>query len=249
MFIYFLLLCVQIITESLPISSSGHVKLLELLFPTVVLPKLLEYAAHVPTAVIIPLFFKEQLRFLTSYSWKQIFWWIFSIGLADVLTSCFYLLFIYYPPTWMPLWLGFGISSLLLLTTWFVTSSTQKVSMWHIVSLGLVQGIALMPGISRFASTFAAARCMGLSVSTAVQLSFALQWPLIAAAAAYGLTKTIYLYKRVDQLLYPMLFGLLACSIVAYYVFAYVVQLLEKQQAWIFGVYLIIPCIIAFFLT
>ena len=57
------------------------------------------------------------------------------------------------------------------------------------IILGLVQGIALFPGISRFASTYTASRFLNFTPKRAFQITFLLELPLIFAGFAGNLSR------------------------------------------------------------
>ncbi|MFS8507540.1 MAG: hypothetical protein LVQ75_05700, partial [Candidatus Babeliales bacterium] len=52
--------------------------------------------------------------------------------------------------------------------------------------VGIAQGLALLPGISRFGSTFVVGRFLGFSSMQSFQYSFLIAWPLMFAAWVKG---------------------------------------------------------------
>ncbi len=65
------------------------------------------------------------------------------------------------------------------------TSEPQhSVSVVHALVVGVVQSLALLPGVSRSGITIAAALCMGISRPVAAHFSFLLSIPVIAGATA-----------------------------------------------------------------
>ena len=242
---------VQIITESLPISSSGHVALLERVLGLVPLSDMVEHAMHLPTACVLPLLFKRELIELYAAFKKapqNIIVWGLLIGLADSITGLCYLLFKYYKPTWFPLSVGFGITALLLVSLRFIApGSRTQLTYYEAALLGLIQGIALLPGISRFAATFVAGRLMGMNTRYALFTSFAVQWPLLLAAGSVGVGKLLYTYSE-SLFSYEtalMLVTVVGSTVASYYIFKAVFALAEKNSVWLFGIYMIIPLLLA----
>jgi undecaprenyl-diphosphatase len=268
--IFLLLLITQIITESLPISSSGHVKLLETiglkLDPQAnynLIPKSLEYFFHGPTILILLIFFfKEILNLLFNFNknFEFIFYWTSLIFIADLITVIFYFVFEYFQVKNILLnnnfsgdlnyfW-GFLITSLLLISLKFISNNNlTKLNYKHAIILGIVQGISLLPGISRLASTIVIACWLGATYQTAFYFSCAIQFPLICAGFFKG---CYFVYQNqalfVNFLRPTWLFSLAAVisslvSLIALYL-TYLIFLSGCGYYWSF--YMIIPTILAF---
>jgi undecaprenyl-diphosphatase len=73
---------------------------------------------------------------------------------------------------------------MLTITRWTKPSgmSLPQMKAWHAVVIGLVQGMAIVPGISRSGSTIACALLLGLDRELAARYSFVLSLPAIAGA-------------------------------------------------------------------
>src|SRR5262245_2409076 len=104
-----LLIVVQIITELIPISSSGHVNLLMSLFSFPYATSSLlgyEYLVHGFTSVVLAVFFKKRWLFLLKNirRCKKIILNLCYLGIcAEIPTVTLYVLFQRYPPS-VPLW-------------------------------------------------------------------------------------------------------------------------------------------------
>ncbi len=195
---YLLFTCVwaavQIIAESFPISSSGHVALLEQFFfsSPISVPAVVHDLIHLPTLIIVALAYRREWFFYLKYLHRV---WRFAIrvGLlalcAVVPTVCFYLFFRYEPhATCLPVEVGFVISALALLALPRYKRDRAVMAPWaSIIILGCVQGVALLPGISRMGVTFVAARWLGWRAERALEVSLLIQCPLLCAAVARGL--------------------------------------------------------------
>ncbi len=194
--------CVQIVGESLPLSSSGNVKVWTTLcsmlglitLPSVPFCKNIDFLLHIPTLLILLIFFfKRWIRYIPWYGcrWRQTVRVLLWVGLVDAMTSFFYFfraLHDYCEGTTLPLWIGFLITASLLY-------STRRCTIQHLPELsvfsfkkafvfGMMQSIAVIPGISRFASTYAVGRWYGYKPADALWFSFLIQIPLLLAAIA-----------------------------------------------------------------
>ena len=80
---------------------------------------------------------------------------------------------------------GFLLTSLLLLTAPRSDRGARRLAqlrLWDALLVGAMQALALLPGLSRSASTMAAARWCGLTAEAAAELSFLLAIPVTAGA-------------------------------------------------------------------
>jgi undecaprenyl-diphosphatase len=290
--IILVLIITQIIVESLPISSSGHVALAGLLankfwgIPNAVLPDFLDHLLHgTALAAILVVFFKDwfspikkmlqactQFLFKSkplSFSQKKLFA-IFGkiVGLvivADLITSIFYFVikiclhdfFGNLGPSF--LLFGFIVTMLLLLSLRLIrnnsTSTAPHVGCYEpfdlkkAVILGAVQGCALLPGISRFASTYVAGCWLNISPRRAFQISFLIHLPLIIAAFLFLGIKDIFKKPELFQSLNAGFgthgfFLILSATIIAILALNFCYKLAVKNKLWWLGFYMLIPIII-----
>src|SRR3990167_11335022 len=153
----------QIILESLPISSSGHLKLLEIInqkfdiffyFPLQNFGLNYEIL-HLPSILVIFIFFFQDfleiilITFKSLRNFLQVFAFIF---ITNSITILFYLFHKFKVLPEIPLSLGFFITGILLFSLLFCTKSIKNNNFWPIKNafiLGIAQGMALFSGISR----------------------------------------------------------------------------------------------------
>lgn len=297
------LIITQIIVESLPISSSGHVALVGMMankflgIQNTILPDFLDNLLHgTALLAILIVFFKDWFypikkliqactQFLfklkpLSFSQKRLFA-IFTkiVGLvivADLITSVFYFFIkvIFEKTIFVDtfgninpnfLILGFIITMLLLLSLKFhkpygtkpndsePNLSETNLNFKKAAILGTVQGLALLPGISRFASTYVAACWLNISPRRAFQISFLIHLPLIVAVFLFLGIKDILTKPKVLQSLNTNLnttnfFIILAATICAVLTLNLCYKLAVKNKLWWLGIYMLIPIITLIYL-
>jgi len=254
---------IQIITELFPISSGGHVQLFErvvaLFFDKkigvdnreIVVP--LVRCAHIPMAIIILFFYASwwlallcNLTMCMSLSsWQAHF--ILSLFIACGITSLFFIATRYVSfPDWV-VSVGFAMTALLLLSlVWCPTAEPYKIAsitFYQATILGFAQGVALLPGLSRFAFVFVGARWLGFCPREAFAITWVLYLPLIIAAGFVGLWQLGLLSVIKKYGLTMMITG-----VIAYTLFCAVAWLALHNFLYVFTFYLIIPFTVSLFL-
>ena len=244
----------QIVLESLPISSSGNVFLWLHLFQNYLNFNFnhaidmfdFDFLLHGPTILIVALYFsKDWIAYVRSVIGRGVAvpFLLVYCAWADLLTAVWYAVFKATGKGWFPLSVGFFITSAALFSLlWAPKNAAKKdetLSLYHATLLGMVQGIALLPGLSRFGMTYVVARHSRYSSENAFRYSFLLQMPLIGAAFLKG-CYSFYLFEHKDQLLHP-LFGLtiLISTILSYFALVWVGTLVRKNQIYLFGWYVL----------
>jgi len=196
----------QGLTEFLPISSSGHLVVAEAVLKLKAADYLLfDVLLHVATLLAVVIFFRNRLLSLarSSFSWFQknpvsetaCFerGMIVAIVISTVLTGGIGL----YIKHWMEgmreqiglVGWAFLVTGILVFSTRFRKSETASETgfsspgFWKFgVIMGIVQGIAVLPGVSRSGSTICAALLLGVSKPFAVEYSFLMSIPAILGA-------------------------------------------------------------------
>ncbi len=255
----YVFIILQIVVESLPISSSGHTTLFSCLMfhfghqlPEIVTAVWFNHLLHLPTVFIIVLFFEKQWSRLACHPWrykKIIVRLVGMVFVADAITMVFYGFFKYIGVHWFPLGIGFLITAFLLYSLRYCPSGPRIHSLlFSALILGMVQGAALLPGISRFAATYVGARWLSIDAQKSLYLSWLLQWPLIVVGSLHGLVG-LYLYGLSPELLHPMLWlVIIGASIAAWYGLRLVYHMAIAHQLYKWSLYMLIPFLIWLFL-
>jgi undecaprenyl-diphosphatase len=257
----------QIVLESFPVSSSGHNILLERLWTKIGhllcnkypletsgiigLGTDILHMLHAPTLVVLfVVFYQDLISWLpiAMRNKKFLCFLLLQVLYADGITSFFYLLFKQIGTSWFPLSLGFAASACALYGLRYCTKTSTTLHPLAIASaLGVVQGIALLPGLSRFGTTFVTARWLGFVPPHALKISMMLEVPLLAGActqSAYRLylTNTYGIFMQIGPLC-CMAFATLIAIISMFWI----KKLVQIERLWLFSFYLVIPACIALF--
>jgi undecaprenyl-diphosphatase len=247
----------QIVLESLPVSSSGNVVLwlyllkshLNFNFNHVIETLDFDFLLHGPTLVIIGFYFlKDWIAYVRGYLNGSVVVPVLLIycAWADLLTGVWYIVFKATGKCWFPLSVGFFITGSALLSLFFIPklsesahkeydNKNQNLTLYHATLLGMVQGMSLLSGLSRFGMTYVAARYARYSTENAFKYSFLLQVPLISVAFLKG-CYSFYFFEQKTQLLHPLFgFTILISTLISYFALCWVGYLVKQNRMYLFG--------------
>lgn len=238
----------QGVTEFLPVSSSGHLAVFQILMG---LPNqlLFDVLLHIATLGAILWFFRQQI---IALRWKQ--WLILGVAtipaaLAGVLLGDFVELAGNTPVVIM---LGFFITAGLNFFSQYKLQAAKAnpkpspaVGFREVMSMGLTQAIALLPGISRSGTTVATGLGLLLSRQDAFHWSFLLAIPAIVGATGWEVIK-IFLKGAPFPALLPTVIGMITAFIAGLASLYLLELMLRKAVFWYFGVYSLVMALIMF---
>jgi len=236
---------IQGLTEFLPISSSGHLYLLKSIFKINI--DLLAFFVwlHVATLFALLLFFYREVFYILKR--KKI---VLNILIATTLTAFvgigLNVLLDKYFTTHFFLSFAFFITAFLLL--WAKNSKSYKViddfKIIDSILLGLVQGLAVIPGISRSGITIVALIKRGFKPQEAFRLSFLMAIPVIIGAflwkSKYILNGMLSPSVLLLGFIFSFLSGLCALMILQ--------KIIKKNFFYVFAYYCIVIGTISIFL-
>jgi undecaprenyl-diphosphatase len=186
--IYFLLLAlIQGLTEFLPVSSSGHLALFEKIFGITSQRLSLIIYLHLATLLAIIVYFWKEIN--TALKDKRYLFYIFVAFIFTVLVAFPFKNFILrFFVNGVYLGAAFIVTAVFLILTDKVNNITaSELKLSQVIIIGLAQGLAIIPGISRSGITIAAAVILGLNRDQAFKFSFLLAIPTLIAAGLYEL--------------------------------------------------------------
>lgn len=104
--------------------------------------------------------------------------------------------------------------------------------------IGLIQSLSIIPGVSRAAATIIGGLFVGAKRKTAVEFSFLLAIPTMAAATGLDLIKSDFAFSQNEYLL--LLVGLTGSFIVAIFAVKFLLKFVQTHTFIPFGIYRII---------
>lgn len=253
--VLFLLCVVQGLTEFLPVSSSGHLLLLEQLFGVSENLMFLNLFLHIATLFAVVIVYRETLLKIIKkpfqpLSFRLLLATIFSVVLAFIYEFSGIEKYItkIYP-------FGFLLTSLLLLLCHIYQTKATTISVGEIgykksVMVGLIQGLAVVPGLSRSGSTISGLILSGSDETQASEFSFLLSIPIIVGGFCLELLRqknTIINFSLMNFGLY--FFSFLLTFFVSIVALKLTIKLLKKQKFLLFSIYTFMLFILTFILN
>jgi undecaprenyl-diphosphatase len=107
--------------------------------------------------------------------------------------------------------------------------------------IGVIQSLAVIPGVSRAAATIVPALFLGASRKAAAEFSFLLAVPTIGAAAVYELVRN---FTEINGNAGPMIAGFITSFIAAALTIKFFLSFIQKHSFVPFGVYRIIVAVL-----
>ena len=126
------------------------------------------------------------------------------------------------------------------------TSEIREISYKYALIIGLFQSIAMIPGVSRSASTILGGLWLGLKRKTIVEFTFLLAVPTMLAATGYDLIKSGSQFSF-DQIQY-LLVGFITAFVVALLTIKFLLQFIKTHTFIPFGIYRIVLVVFWFLL-
>lgn len=239
----------QVLFESLPISSSGHLALLAQLGIAPILTPLQDFCAHIPTLLIITIYFAtDWYKKIANTKYLQT---LLFIAIADIVPVLAYVLKIPALFSGLRLYWGFSATCIILLSLTKPPTNAIKnrPSLTDALWVGLAQTAALcIPGLSRLATTYTVLRFCNLSAKNAFSYSWLIQLPLLGAATlkcGYSLLHN----QQLTTLLSHLPISTLGLATGGGYILLVLSRMLAlNNYFWLFGAYMLAPIIISLLL-
>jgi len=238
---------IQGLTEWLPISSTGHLKLFEDLlgFEARELT-LFDVILHVGTLIVVLVFFRKEigkilsalarLDFKTEYG-KMVPLIIVGVIPTALIGGIFGEMIRVTFQDILPIATAFLFCGIMLYSVKFGKEKIDSINYSTAIMIGIAQGIAIIPGISRSGATIAVALLLGIKREKAFKFSFLLSIPAILGALGYtaytqfsGLTSAGLEWGEI-------LAGAIAAMLVGYFALKLLWKTIAKGKFHLFAFY------------
>ena len=245
-FLVLIVLClVQGLTEFLPVSSSGHLLPFSQLFGINDNNLLLNLFLHTATLVAVVIVYRKVILKILKNPFQPL---TFKLLLSTAITLVFALTYeIFNIDKYVTHFYGFCflITSILLLVTHKFQKQASIVSANHelgyksAILVGFVQGLAVLPGISRSGSTICALILAGNTEEKSAEYSFLLSIPIIIGGFIFEVIK-IENFGELFASTSPLfiIFAFIFTFLVAFVSLKLTLKVLKKNKFIFFSIYL-----------
>ena len=124
--------------------------------------------------------------------------------------------------------------------------SIEKITLKNAFIIGIFQSLAIVPGVSRSASTIVSALFLGTKRKAAAEFSFLLAVPTMLAATSLDLLKSNFLFNTYEWSILAT--GFIASFIVALVIVKLFLKFLQNHSFISFGIYRIVVAIIFWYI-
>lgn len=231
---------VQGITEWLPVSSSGHLALLQNFFG-IYPPVLFDILLHIGTLIAVLVYFRNDIislaRGVITFDRKnEQFRLALLILLASIPTAIIGFTFKDFFESMFGNTLYIGISLLITGAVLFTTrNAAGKLELNPKIAfiMGIVQGLAVAPGISRSGMTISAGMLLGVDREKAARFSFLLFIPAILGATLFEARDMSVLGADLG----PTIAGTIVSAVVGYMAIGALLKIIRKNMFSAFSYY------------
>lgn len=233
---------IQGLAEFLPISSSGHLVLAQTFLGINEPVMTFDVLLHVGTLVPVCFVYRKDLWALIKQPFQKM---TFLLALGTIPAVAAALLFndlidsLFKGGVFLAF--GFFITGLFLLYADHVQDGAKKekdITYVDALLIGVMQAIAIPPGISRSGSTITGSLARKLDRTTAAKFSFLLSIPAILGAVVLELIKILKGENVVGNIaVLPMVFGFIAAMLTGYLAITFMIKLIQKSSLKVFSYY------------
>ncbi len=241
---------VQGLTEFLPISSSGHLVLFQRYFGLEEGVLTFDVLVHIGTlAAVFAVYWKDIVSIMKK-PWQRITWLII---IATIPTGAMGFLF---KDFFDQLYASGDSLGIEFIATGFILWFADRVRVrdkgvaemtgFDAAFIGIMQGIAILPAISRSGLTIAGALFRGIDRETAARFSFLVSIPAIAGAALLDLNDVVRIGLP-DGAGLPFVIGPVVAAVSGYYAIKFMIRLLQRGSmrgfsyyVWVLGALVIV---------
>ena len=247
-FALFFLGLVQGLTEFLPVSSSGHLVLFSKIFG-VEESLFLSIILHCATLLSIVVVFRKKVWALVCHPFSKE---ALSIIVATIPTGIIALVMMpliknSFDGSFLPV--CFLISALLLFLceTVFARKENSALDMKTAFIMGLAQGFAVFPGVSRSGATISAGLMCGKNKKEIAEFSFLMSIPIIILSLIMEIFEVASGKTTLQIEILPTVTAFVIAFLVGVFAIKTMMKLTEKAKLKWFSIYLCVLSVVTFF--
>ena len=241
---------IQGLTEFLPISSSGHLEIAKTILGDNSLPKeslLMTVVLHGATALSTIVVFRKDIQeiFQGLFQFERNDAFYFSLKIiTSMIPAVFIGLFFedfiteLFHKNILLVGLMLWVTALLLYLANRAEVTEKDLNIKSALGIGIIQAIAILPGISRSGATIALGVILGIDKSKAARFSFLMVIPLIFGSMAKSILEIDNQVSEISIL--SLSLGFIAAFITGILACKWMIEWVKNSKLWYFSVYCLI---------
>ena len=246
-----ILAVLQGLTEFLPVSSSGHLVLLNSFFGIGNDFILFSVILHLATLFSVAFVLKNELIGVIKKPFGEEGRKLIIATLPTIIIVLLFKGVIDKAFRGGALPFCFMLTAVLILVSEYLGKARRngdgKISKLTAFIMGVFQGIAIFPGISRSGATICAGLASGKDRKSVAKFSFLMSVPIIIASLIFEIYEFATLGQAMTLLWYEILIGFVVALIVGIFSVKFMLKIVERHSLIWFSVYLAIISVVSFF--
>ena len=241
---------IQGLTEFLPISSSGHLEIAKTILGDNSLPKeslLMTVVLHGATALSTIVVFRKDIQeiFQGLFQFERNDAFYFSLKIITSMIPAVFVGFFFeglitelFHKNIFLVGLMLWVTALLLYLANRAEVTEKDLNIKSALGIGIIQAIAILPGISRSGATIALGVILGIDKSKAARFSFLMVIPLIFGSMAKSILEIDSQVSEISIL--SLSHGFIAAFITGILACKWMIEWVKNSKLWYFSVYCLI---------
>lgn len=239
---------VQGLTEFLPVSSSGHLVLLANIF-NVEESLFISILLHVATLLSICVVFYKDIFALLRHPFSKNTLMLVVATIPTCLIALVLMPFIKssFGGSFLPV--SFLITATILVITELFAKNTKEFSYKTAIIMGIAQGFAVFPGISRSGATISAGLLSKGDKKECAKFSFLMSIPIILLSLIMEIYEGISGGINISYPISAIIISFIVAFLSGIFAIKFMMKLTEKSKLWWFSCYLLLLSLVTFFIV
>lgn len=246
-----ILAIVQGLTEFLPVSSSGHLVLLNKFFGISNDFLLLSIILHLATLFSVVIVLRKEIIEVLKHPFGEMGRYLIISTLPTIAIVLLFKGVINksFNGDFLPI--CFMLTAIVIIVSELISKrkdgNNKTVDKKCALFMGIAQGIAVLPGISRSGATICAGLMSGKGRKEVARYSFLMSIPIICASLIFEVYEYIFGGQALSLIWSELLLGFIVAFVVGIFAVKFMLKIVEKYSLVCFSLYLIIVSILSFF--
>ena len=232
---------IQGLTEFLPVSSSGHLVLFQKIFGIDVDCLMFDIVVHLGTLVAVFVVFRKAIFDMIKHPFCEKSKKLVVATIPTVLIAILFKDFFKTAFGGNYLFFGFLRTAIFMFIATYVSKHNyqyKSLSYANAGVMGVFQGFAILPGVSRSGSTITSALVQGVRRSESAEFSFLMSIPAIFGSLVFELFDVGA--SSINISFVSMIFGFVFSALAGYIAIKFMLKVIKKAKFFWFGIYLVV---------